>query len=54
MTISELRELALHSIKGTAPAEFTVDNVNEAFADGLRELAGSVNQFMKNRYDNYN
>jgi hypothetical protein len=27
--------------------------VDEALADGLREMAGSVNQFMKNRYDIY-
>ena len=53
MTINELRELALHAVKGTAPAEFTVDNVNDAFADGLKEFAGSYNQFMKNRYDLY-
>ena len=53
MTINELRELALHAVKGTAPAEFTVENVNEAFADGLKEFAGSYNQFMKNRYDLY-
>ena len=53
MTINELRELALHAVKGTAPAEFTIDNVNAAFADGLKEFAGSYNQFMKNRYDLY-
>jgi len=53
MTINELRELALHAVKGTAPAEFTVENVNDAFADGLKEFAGSYNQFMKNRYDLY-
>ena len=53
MTINELRELALHAVKGTAPANFSVDNVNAAFADGLKEFAGSYNQFMKNRYDLY-
>ena len=55
MTIKELQEIALHAAKGTVPACFenkTVD-VNAAFVDGLRELAGSVNQFMKNRYDFY-
>ena len=55
MTIKELQEIALHAAKGTVPACFenkTVD-VNAAFVDGLRELAGSVNQFMKNRYDIY-
>ena len=34
MTINELRELALHAVKGTAPANFSVDNVNAAFANG--------------------
>ena len=53
MTINELRELALHAVKGTAPDTFTVENVNDAFADGLKEFAGSYNQFMKNRYDLY-
>lgn len=53
MTIKDFREIALHAAKGTAPANFTVNSVNEAFVDGLKELAGSVNQFMKNRYDIY-
>ena len=53
MTLNELRELALHAVKGTAPDTFTVENVNDAFADGLKEFAGSYNQFMKNRYDLY-
>lgn len=53
MTIQELKELALHSAKGTAPETFSVENVNEALADGLRAMCGSVNQFMKNRYDIY-
>lgn len=53
MTLNELRDIALHAAKGTAPANFTVDNVNEAFVDGLKEFAGSYNQFMKNRYDLY-
>ena len=30
MTINELRDLALHAVRGTAPAEFTIDNVNDA------------------------
>ena len=53
MTLNELRELALHAVKGTAPDTFSVENVNDAFADGLKEFAGSYNQFMKNRYDLY-
>ena len=53
MTLKEFRDIALHAAKGTAPANFTVENVNDAFIDGLKELAGSYNQFMKNRYDLY-
>lgn len=55
MTIKELKEIALHAAKGTVPAVFANEevDVNAAFVDGLRELAGSVNQFMKNRYDIY-
>ena len=53
MTIQELKELAVYAAKGQAPTNFSVENVDEALRDGLRELAGSVNQFMKNRYDIY-
>ena len=54
MTHQELYEIALHAAKGTVPAVFAKEgtqvDVNAAFVDGLKELAGSVNQFMKNRY----
>lgn len=53
MTLEELKELAKYAAKNEAPTNFSVDNVDEALADGLRDLAGSVNQFMKNRYDIY-
>ena len=53
MTLKEFRDIALHAAKGTAPDTFSVENVNDAFIDGLQELAGSYNQFMKNRYDTY-
>ena len=53
MTLKEFRDIALHAAKGTAPETFSVENVNEAFVDGLKEYAGSHNQFMKNRYDIY-
>lgn len=54
-TIKELKELALHAVKGTVPAEFSADNVdvNEALVGELNSLAGSINNFMKNRYDIY-
>ena len=53
MTLQELKQLAVYAAKNEAPSNFSVDNVDEALVDGLRELAGSVNQFMKNRYDIY-
>lgn len=53
MTLNEFRDIALHAAKGTAPDTFSIENVNDAFVDGLQELAGSYNQFMKNRYDIY-
>ena len=53
MTLEQFREIALHAAKGTAPANYTTESVEAAFIDGLRELAGSVNKFMKNRYDIY-
>lgn len=57
MNHKELFEIALHAAKGTVPATFAKEgtqiDMNAAFIDGLKELAGSVNQFMKNRYDIY-
>ena len=60
MTINELKQLALHAAKGTVPATFAAQgesaadyDVNAAFRDGLKELASSYTQFMKNRYDIY-
>lgn len=53
MTLKEFRDIALHAAKGTAPETFSINDVNAAFVDGLKELAGSYNQFMKNRYDIY-
>ena len=52
-TLKEIKELALHAARGTAPSTFSVDNVNEALRDELKQMAGSINQFMKNRYDIY-
>ena len=53
MTIAQMKELALHAAKGTAPANYSTSSCSEAFLDGLKEMAGSINQFMKNRYDLY-
>lgn len=53
MTLNEIKELALHSAKHTAPTNFSLDSVNMALKDALTELGGSYNKFMKNRYDIY-
>ena len=54
MTIKELKELALHAAKRTAPSTYSVESVDAALLDGLKELAGdSINTFMKNKYDIY-
>ena len=53
MTLNELRELARHASMRTAPAEFSVSSVDSAVAEGFKSLTGSVNAFMKNRYDIY-
>ena len=53
MTNTELRNLARHAAHRTAPAEFSVSSVDAAVADGFKELCGSINNFMRNRYDIY-
>ena len=53
MTLNELRDLARHAARNTAPAEFSVSSVDAAVADGFKNLTGSINNFMKNRYDIY-
>lgn len=51
--IDLIKELALHSVKGTAPSNFSKEQVDKALLDEFSKLAGSVNQFRKNRYDIY-
>lgn len=51
MTIQELKELARHAAARTAPAEFSVANVDAALADEFKKMTGSVNDFMRNKYD---
>lgn len=52
-TIQEIKELAVHAVRGTAPSTFSVENVDDALRGELQAMAGSINQFMKNRYDIY-
>ena len=53
MTIAELKELARHAAHRTAPTEFSVANVDAAIADEFKKMTGSINNFMRNRYDIY-
>lgn len=51
MTLAELKELAKHAAHRTAPAEYSVDSVDAAVREGFKDLAGSINDFLKNQYD---
>lgn len=53
MTINELRTLARHSVKRTAPDTYSVGSVDKAVADGFAALTGSVNNFLRNKFDIY-
>ena len=48
-----LKALALHSAKGTAPTNFSSENVNDAFREELGKVCSDYITFMKNRYDLY-
>ena len=52
-TIKELKELALHAARGTAPANYSVGTVDEALRGELAAMCDSINNFMRNRYDIY-
>ena len=53
MTVKELQELAIYAAKGQPTANYSAEDVNETLCAGLNELVGSVNDFMRNRYDIY-
>ena len=52
-TIKELKELALHAARGTAPANYAAETVDEALRGELASMCSSINNFMRNRYDIY-
>ena len=52
-TIKELIELALHAARGTAPANYAAETVDEALRGELKVMCSSINNFMRNRYDIY-
>ena len=53
MLSKDFQELARNAARRTAPENFTVADVDKAFAEELKNYCGSINQFMKNRYDLY-
>lgn len=50
MRNEELKQLTKYSVKRQAPADYSLDNVNQAIIDGFKELGGSYNKFMHNRH----
>lgn len=50
-TIKEIKELALHAARGTAPENFSNENVNDALRDELNAMCSSINEFRRNQYD---
>ena len=50
-TIQELKELALHSVHGTAPENYTVGTVDEALRGEIAKMCNSINNFNRNKYD---
>lgn len=51
--LKTIKELALHSVRGTTPENFELSDVDSALRNCLNEMSGSINKFMKNRYDIY-
>lgn len=49
-TIKELKDLALHAVRGTAPANFTAENVDEALRGEIAEMCTSINMFQANKH----
>ena len=53
MAIKDIKQLAVASAKRQAPANFSIDTVDKALIGELNKYAGSLQKFMKNRYDIY-
>lgn len=51
MITKEFRELAKHAALRTAPANYSVETVDEAFRGELKKYCGSITDFLRNRYD---
>lgn len=50
-TIKELKDLALHAVRGTAPANYTNETVDEALRGEIASMCTSINMFQRNKHD---
>ena len=50
-TLEDLKALAIHAVKGTAPENFSVDSVHAALADAIQSKVGSIQDFERNKHD---
>lgn len=50
-TLNEIKELALYAAKGSAPANYAVENVDAALRDELAAMCTSINEFKRNQFD---
>ena len=50
-TIKELKELALHSVRGTVPANYSAETVDEALRCEIADMCTSINMFQKNKHE---
>lgn len=50
-TIQEIKELALHAARGTAPANYSNETVETALFNEMSGLCRSINEFLRNQYD---
>mgnify|MGYP003291888409 CR=1 FL=1 len=50
-TVAELKELALHAVNGTAPANFTNETVDEALRGEMKNWCSSLIEFQRHKLD---
>lgn len=50
-TLNEIKELALHAAKGTAPTNYSCENVDVALRNEMAAMCKSINEFKRNQYD---
>lgn len=53
-TIKELKDLALHAVRGTAPTNYTAETVDEALRGEISAMCTSFNEFQRNKFDIFN